>query len=103
MTLQGNEQFQQGVPKEDILARYEGLLHLVPATDEVLESYKSGETTDDLGNVVSTEQVRGLLDQTMWNVWKGNDNHMKIRNLGNFQYNLEATAQAVLDVFEQKA
>lgn len=102
VTLQGNEQYQQRVPKDDILARYEGV-HLVTAADGVLELHKSCEKPDDSGNVISSEQARGLLDHTMWDVWKGHGNHIQIRNLGNYHYQLETSAQAVLDIFEQKA
>jgi hypothetical protein len=92
VTLQENEHVQQGVPKDDVLARHEGVLHLVTAADGALELYKSGETTDDSGNAVSSEQATGLSDQTMWGVWKGHGNHIQIRNIGNFQYKPEATA-----------
>jgi hypothetical protein len=98
----GEGGYQQGVPKDNILARYEGA-HVVTAAHGGLELHKSCEKTDDSGNVISSEQARGLSDHTMWDVWKGHGNHIQIRSHGNYQYQLEATAQAVLDIFEQKA
>jgi hypothetical protein len=70
----------------------------VPVAVAVLEFYKSGETNDGSGNVVSTEQGRGLLDQTMWDVWKGHGNHIQIH----FQYKLERQAPKRLWMFSSK-
>jgi hypothetical protein len=95
----------KGLTEADILARYEGILHLVTAADGAEAFYKSGETTDDSGTDVlrreTPEQARAL-DQTMWEVWKGHPHHVKIRNVGNFKDKLEATAQAVLELVEHK-
>uniref|UniRef100_A0A7S2ST68 NadR/Ttd14 AAA domain-containing protein n=1 Tax=Rhizochromulina marina TaxID=1034831 RepID=A0A7S2ST68_9STRA len=97
----------RSVDETRLLARYEGVIHLVTAADGAEEFYKWGKVADDSGKEVSRtespEEARAL-DVKMQECWRGHPNHMVIHNtVGGFKAKLKDAESFVLRIAEESA
>lgn len=86
--------------EEELLGRYDAVIHMVTAADGAPRYYKYGFTFDDLGKPVGrqeTPEEAVKLDARMWEVWEGHKRHMRIANpAGGFRDKLRNVAKSVI-------
>lgn len=102
-----NQELTNGRPAGSItdaylLARYDGIIHLVTAADGAAEHYKHGIVEDDSGGKVYRRETPSEAieqDQRLQEAWSSHSKHVVVPNTAaGFERKLEEATQAVLAI-----
>eukprot|EP00746_Dinoflagellata_sp_MGD_P025593 gnl/MRDRNA2_/MRDRNA2_160208_c0_seq1.p1 gnl/MRDRNA2_/MRDRNA2_160208_c0~~gnl/MRDRNA2_/MRDRNA2_160208_c0_seq1.p1 ORF type:complete len:300 (+),score=58.61 gnl/MRDRNA2_/MRDRNA2_160208_c0_seq1:44-943(+) len=100
-----NADNKTGVSENYLLARYDGVIHMVTAADGAEKFYKWGKTTDDSGATVIRNETPAMareLDRKMQDAWFGHTMHVIVPNRGSFKEKITQVSSTVLNIAKNK-